>query len=172
MKNATTIIINGQQVTASVADLRALLGMAEMAPEVAMDSPKKAPKAPKKSTKAPKAPKQAEEPKAEEPKAEESVEFSYTSGGAVIQYAGHNTLKANNLRRVNNAIEKLVKLGFCVSWKRIGGWVWINHSKKADGKTAAEFKNAVESLAKGWEVHGSSIVDKNMLADYDDNFKA
>lgn len=165
MKNATTITIDGHVVTADVATIRALLGLSEMAAEVQEVAPKKPRgKHAKKQEKAPeKAPEKAEEA---------SKEPVYTKGGAVIQYADNNTLKANHLRRVNNAMQKLVKLGFCVSWKRIGGWVWINHSKKADGKTAEEFKNAVKELAKGWEVHGSSIVDKAMLADYEDNFKA
>ena len=122
--------------------------------------------------KVPKAPKvEAPKPKAEVPDDPEPAEFSYTKGGAVIQYAGHNTLKPNHLRRGKNAIERLVKAGFCVSWKRIGGWVWIDHSKKADGKTSAEFKAALALLPDGWEIHGGSIVDKNMLADYEDNFR-
>ena len=58
-----------------------------------------------------------------------------------------------------------------MSWKRIGGWIWINHAKKADGKPKAEFEAALELLPKGWEMHGSSIVDKNMLAEYADNFR-
>lgn len=122
---------------------------------------------------APKAPKAVEKPveTVEETAEETPVEFSHTKGGAVIQYEGHNTLKANHLKRVRNAMERLVKAGFCVSWKRIGGWIWINHAKKADGKTKAEFEAALELLPKGWEMHGSSIVDKNMLAEYADNFR-
>ena len=108
----------------------------------------------------------AEEPKAEEPKAEE---FSYTSGGAIIQYAGHHTLKPNNLRRVNNAMEKLVDAGFCVSWKRIGSWLYIYHDRKADKKTAAEYR-AVK-LAAGWVNIKGAWVDNTMLADYVDSFK-
>lgn len=123
-------------------------------------------------TKAPKAPKgkktTKKQTKAEEPKGE----YSYTKGGAIIQYAAKNTIRANNLRRINNAMDKLVAAGFCVSWTRIGGWVYIKHQKSADGKTQAEF--SAVTLAKGWEFSKkhNAWIDKSMLAAYEDNFKA
>ena len=169
MKNAQTITINGQTISADIATIRAILGISESASV----EDTKAPKAPKGKTKTAKAPKSTKAPKSEEPKPEEpKSEFAYTSGGAIIQYADHHTLKANNLRRVNNAIDKLVKAGFCASWKRIGGWVYLYHSKKADGKTQAEF--AAVALAKGWEFSKkhNAWIDSTMLADYADNFKA
>lgn len=175
MKNAQTIIINGQAISGDIATLRAILGITEenVVEAHKAETPKaKAPKAPK--AKAPK----DETPKAEEPKAEEpKAEYSYTKGGAVIQYADHHTLKANHLRRVNNAISRLEEVGFVVAWKRIGGWIHIYHYAKKDNMTRAEFEAALGLLPQGWELHyGSkgkvSIVDKNMLADYADSFMA
>jgi len=136
---------------------------------------KPAPKAKKqvKKAKAPKAEKpKAEKPaKVEEPKGEvsEKPEWSYSKGGLIIQYAGKNTLKANHLRRVNYAMAKLVDAGFCVSWKRVGHYVYIFHRKDADHKTAAEYK-AVK-LPKGWNMVKGAWVDTDMLKDYADNFR-
>lgn len=171
--NQQTIVINGVEVKGDVSTLRSILfGVeASVVTDLKADKPK-APKAPRKSVK-------AEKPETEEPaKAEvpaDQPEFKYTSGGAILQYADHNTLKACNLKRVNNAMDRLVKAGFCVSWKRVGGWIHISHSKKADGKTLEEWKDAVNLLTKGWEIHvgkgGAHIVDKNMLANYADSFR-
>ena len=142
---------------------------------LATESAEAAPK-PKKQAKKAKAPK-AEKPKAEKPaKAEEpkaevpgKPEWSYSKGGLIIQYAGKNTLKANHLRRVNYAMQKLVDAGFCVSWKRVGHYVYIFHRKDADHKTAAEYK-AVK-LPKGWNMVKGAWVDTDMLKDYADNFR-
>lgn len=168
MKKQATITINGLEVKGELSDIRALLGISEA--NVVDTHKTETPKA--KAPKAPKTPK-AEEPKAEEPKAE----FAYTKGGAIIQYADNHTLKANHLRRVNNAISRLEELGFVVAWRRIGGWVHIYHFAKQDKMGKAEFEAALDVLPEGWELHyGSkgkvSIVDKNMLKDYADNFKA
>ena len=167
--NTTTIIINGLEVKGELSAIRALLGIAEET-SVKGDAPK-APKTPK----TPKV--KNDQPKAEEPQEAPKAEFSYTKGGAIIQYADNHTIKANNLRRVNNAIARLEELGFVVAWKRIGGWVHIYHYANKDGMTKADFVAALDILPEGWEMHYGakgkvSIVDKNMLKDYADNFKA
>lgn len=172
MKKQNVVVqVNGLEIKGDVSAIRALLGLSEESSVQGTHTPEtKAPKGKTKTAKAPKAEKaaKAEEPKPEDPKSE----FAYTSGGAIIQYGDNHTLKANNLRRVNNAIDKLVKAGFCASWKRIGGWVYLYHSKKADGKTMAEFQAV--ALAKGWEFSKkhNAWIDSTMLADYADNFKA
>ena len=138
--------------------------------ENALDNAPKAPKAekPKKAKKA----KKAEEPKVEEPKVEEPETIApvYTKGGAVIQYALNHTIKPANMRRINNAVDKAVKAGFCVSWKRVGGWVYLYHDTKADKKTSKEYKAL--KLAKGWKFIKGAWVDTDMLANYPDNFSA
>ena len=118
-------------------------------------------------TKTPKrAPKQAKQatPKPEEPK-----EFTYSKGGAVIQYPDNHTLKANNLRRVNNAVKKLTEAGFNVTWKRVGSWMYVYQVGEAK-RPSKEFK-AVK-LAEGWKSIKGAWVDTTMLADYEDNYKA
>ena len=155
-----TIEINGYSVTAELEDLRALLGVSESI-ATAKPSKKAAKPTPKKAEK--KAP--ATHETADEPKGP-----MYSKGGAVIQYAGNHTLKANHLRRVNNAMKKLVAAGFCVSWKRVGGWLYIYHDRKADKKTSKEYQ--AMTLPKGWEFIKGAWVDTTMLADYEDNFRA
>lgn len=139
-----------------------------MSVEVSADKPEKPAKKTRKTRKQT-APKQDTPAPKQEAKAEEAPEYAYTKGGAIIQYGAKNTLKANHLRRVNNAIEKLVDAGFCVSWKRVGSWLYIYHDRKADHKTAAEFKAA--KLAKGWTMIKGAWVDNTMLAGYEDNFR-
>ena len=168
-KGTTMTNINlTEAIRSGILTFEQALALQGMAAEVSKAVPGEEIQKPK-GAPAPKKPK-VEAPKAEEPKAEEPKAYAYTKGGAIIQYADNHTLKANNLRRVNNAMDKLVKAGFCASWKRIGGWVYLYHSK--DGKTRADFE-AVK-LAKGWEFSKkhNAWIDKEMLKDYADNFKA
>lgn len=165
--NLTEAIRSGILTFEQAMQLQGMAGeVSTTSPETPKAETPKAKKPARTAKKQGKSAKKQEETKAETPKAEE---YSYTKGGAIIQYAGKNTLKANHLRRVNNAISRLVEAGFCVSWKRIGGWVYINHDRKADKKTSADFKAA--TLPNGWVNIKGAWVDTTMLADYADNFR-
>jgi len=120
--------------------------------------------APKKQAKKATPKKQAK--KAEKP--EEPKGFSYSKGGAIIQHPDHHTLKANNLRRVNNAVRKLTEEGFDVTWKRVGSWMYVFQTGE-EKRPSKEYK-AVK-LAEGWKNIKGAWVDNTMLADYEDNFR-
>lgn len=159
----TTISIDmTEAIRKGIITFEQALELSGIACEKSLDN---APKAPKAET--PKKAKKAEEPKAEEP---ETIAPVFTKGGAVIQYALNHTIKPANMRRINNAVDKAVKAGFCVSWKRVGGWVYLYHDKKADKKTSKEYKAL--KLAKGWKFIKGAWVDTDMLANYPDNFSA
>jgi len=173
----TTITINGQEITADLGTIRAILGLSDMAADVTLEPAKgpKAPKAPKKA-KGKKAAKKAEEPKAEEsPK-----EPVYTHGGCILQWDDGITAKGQEKATITKAYNSLVKQGFQVIRKRVGNYVYLYHAKDEeksvkgapvflDGKTSKEFNSA--TLDSGWTLIRGGWAYPELLKDYDDCFK-
>jgi hypothetical protein len=167
MKNAITITISGHEVTGTIQDIQALLGLATIAEEVSQPAKPKAPKSPKK----PKAqePAKVEEPKAEEPQAEEQPkEPVYTKGGCILQWNDGIAAKGKEKATITKAYNSLVKQGFKVERKRCGTWVQLYQAKEGK-RPCKEF--AAAKLDAGWELVKGAWTYKELLKGYEDCFR-
>ena len=171
MKNATTITIDGHEITADLATIRAILGLeaSDMAARVAgkeISKPKG--EVSKKPAKKAKEPAKAKEAKAEQPKEDQPQEAVYTKGGCILQWNDEIAAKGKEKAKITKAVAALESQGFKVERKRCGTWVQLYQSKD-NKRPCAEF--AAAKLDKGWTLIKGAWTYVDLLKGYEDCFR-